>query len=120
MAGYNGRRAPNFSQYLDDLNAIPSPYDQAVQHLKEQQLQTQRLSTDTAKANKAGVDGSKTVLSAQQTLAQAQLDLRDKTAALQRAEQAQQQAAVTGAQSIARAEQQLSQALSPKALPAAQ
>ncbi|KAB8257419.1 hypothetical protein BDV32DRAFT_127379 [Aspergillus pseudonomiae] len=31
MAEYNGRRAPNFSQYLDDLNAIPSPYDQAVQ-----------------------------------------------------------------------------------------
>lgn len=31
MAGYNGRRAPNFSQYLDDLNTIPSPYDQALQ-----------------------------------------------------------------------------------------
>ncbi|KAE8160623.1 hypothetical protein BDV40DRAFT_269938 [Aspergillus tamarii] len=31
MTEYNGRRAPNFSQYLDDLNAIPSPYDQAVQ-----------------------------------------------------------------------------------------
>jgi hypothetical protein len=31
MANFNGRRAPNFAQYLDDLNAIPSPYDQAVQ-----------------------------------------------------------------------------------------
>ena len=31
MAGYNGRRAPNFSQYLEDLNAIPSPYDHALQ-----------------------------------------------------------------------------------------
>ncbi|EHA20381.1 hypothetical protein ASPNIDRAFT_190193 [Aspergillus niger ATCC 1015] len=31
MSGFNGRRAPNFSQYLDDLNAIPSPYDQALQ-----------------------------------------------------------------------------------------
>ena len=31
MAGYNGRRAPNFSQYLDDLNTIPSAYDQALQ-----------------------------------------------------------------------------------------
>ncbi|KAJ5610266.1 hypothetical protein N7510_006985 [Penicillium lagena] len=37
MAGYNGRRAPNFSQYLDDLNAIPSPYDQAVQQQQQQQ-----------------------------------------------------------------------------------
>ena len=31
MSEFNGRRAPNFSQYLDDLNAIPSPYDQALQ-----------------------------------------------------------------------------------------
>ncbi|KAJ5907899.1 hypothetical protein N7495_000581 [Penicillium taxi] len=37
MAGYNGRRAPNFSQYLDDLNAIPSPYDQALQQQQQQQ-----------------------------------------------------------------------------------
>lgn len=37
MAEYNGRRAPNFAQYLDDLNAIPSPYDQALQ---QQQRQT--------------------------------------------------------------------------------
>ncbi|PGH20827.1 hypothetical protein AJ80_03454 [Polytolypa hystricis UAMH7299] len=28
---YNGRRAPNFSQYLNDLNTIPSPYDQSIQ-----------------------------------------------------------------------------------------
>lgn len=33
MAEYNGRRAPNFSQYLDDLNAIPSPF--AVQQQQE-------------------------------------------------------------------------------------
>ncbi|KAJ5673997.1 Regulatory protein cys-3 [Penicillium macrosclerotiorum] len=37
MAGLNGRRAPNFAQYLDDLNAIPSPYDQAVQQQQQQQ-----------------------------------------------------------------------------------
>jgi hypothetical protein len=37
MAGYNGRRAPNFSQYIDDLNAIPSPYDQALQQQQRQQ-----------------------------------------------------------------------------------
>ncbi|KAL4906386.1 hypothetical protein BDW74DRAFT_176716 [Aspergillus multicolor] len=35
MAEYNGRRAPNFSQYLDDLNAIPSPYDVAVQQQQQ-------------------------------------------------------------------------------------
>ncbi|KAL4755176.1 hypothetical protein BDW72DRAFT_164274 [Aspergillus terricola var. indicus] len=37
MAEYNGRRAPNFSQYLDDLNAIPSPYDVAMQQQQQQQ-----------------------------------------------------------------------------------
>ncbi|KAF9885333.1 hypothetical protein FE257_013050 [Aspergillus nanangensis] len=37
MSEYNGRRAPNFSQYLDDLNAIPSPYDQAQQQQQQQQ-----------------------------------------------------------------------------------
>ncbi|KAL4940406.1 hypothetical protein BDV06DRAFT_20417 [Aspergillus oleicola] len=37
MAEYNGRRAPNFSQYLDDLNAIPSPYDVAVQQQQQQE-----------------------------------------------------------------------------------
>ncbi|PYI10330.1 bZIP transcription factor [Aspergillus sclerotiicarbonarius CBS 121057] len=35
MSEFNGRRAPNFSQYLDDLNAIPSPYDQAVQQQQQ-------------------------------------------------------------------------------------
>ncbi|KAL4811824.1 hypothetical protein BDW67DRAFT_171191 [Aspergillus spinulosporus] len=35
MAEYNGRRAPNFSQYLDDLNAIPSPYDVAMQQQQQ-------------------------------------------------------------------------------------
>ncbi|KAL2816101.1 hypothetical protein BJX63DRAFT_147506 [Aspergillus granulosus] len=35
MAEYNGRRAPNFSQYLEDLNAIPSAYDLAMQQQQQ-------------------------------------------------------------------------------------
>lgn len=35
MSDYNSRRFPNFSQYLDDLNTIPSPYDQAVQQQQQ-------------------------------------------------------------------------------------
>lgn len=31
MSGYGGRRALNFAQYLEDLNTIPSPYDQSLQ-----------------------------------------------------------------------------------------
>jgi len=47
MAGYTGRRAPNFSQYLDDLNAIPSPYDQALQQ-QQQQKTTLNLDEELA------------------------------------------------------------------------
>jgi len=47
MAGYNGRRAPNFSQYIDDLNAIPSPYDQALQQQQQQQT-SYNLDTELA------------------------------------------------------------------------
>ncbi|PGH02113.1 hypothetical protein GX51_04816 [Blastomyces parvus] len=38
MSSYNGRRAPNFSQYLNDLNTIPSPYDLAQQEQEQQSL----------------------------------------------------------------------------------
>jgi hypothetical protein len=31
MSTYGGRRATNFAQYLEDLNTIPSPYEQSVQ-----------------------------------------------------------------------------------------
>jgi hypothetical protein len=37
MAGYNGRRAPNFSQYIENLNTIPSEYDQVLQQQQQQQ-----------------------------------------------------------------------------------
>ncbi|KAJ9209860.1 transcriptional regulator family: bZIP [Paecilomyces variotii] len=37
MSGYNGRRAPNLSQFLEDLNTIPSPFEQAVQQQQQQQ-----------------------------------------------------------------------------------
>ncbi|KAJ5095257.1 hypothetical protein N7532_007548 [Penicillium argentinense] len=47
MAGYNGRRAPNFSQYLDDLNAIPSPYDQALQQQQQTFNQDEELALFT-------------------------------------------------------------------------
>lgn len=32
MSTFNGRRAPNVSQYVANLNAIPSPHDVATQH----------------------------------------------------------------------------------------
>jgi len=94
-------------------------YDQAAQHVKEQGEQVDRLAADTAAANAAGVDGSKTVLSAQQSLADAQQDVVDKATALAnaqqdlldkelavaRAEQAQAQQRVKGARQVAAAQQ---------------
>lgn len=81
-------------------------YDQAVQSLKEQQLQTQRLQAQTTAANKAGVSGSATVLSAQQALKQAQQDVLDKTAVLAQAQKAVEKQRVAGAQAVAQAQAQ--------------
>ncbi|MEW2253715.1 hypothetical protein [Streptomyces sp. NPDC047869] len=85
-------------------------YDQAQQALKEQQLQTQRLKKDTDAANKAGVDGSKTVKSAQEQLAQAQQQVADRTRALKDAQAEQARTATQNAQQIAQAQQRIADA----------
>ena len=48
MSGFPGRRALNFSQYLDDLNTIPSPYVQAMQQQQQQQLDACNIDADLA------------------------------------------------------------------------
>ncbi|WEW55530.1 hypothetical protein PRK78_000961 [Emydomyces testavorans] len=35
MSSFNGRRGPNFSQYLNDLNSVQSPFDQPRQEEQE-------------------------------------------------------------------------------------
>lgn len=85
-------------------------YDQAVQHLKEQKLQTARLAKDTAAANKAGVNGSATVKSAQDQLAQAQQGVIDKTAALKQAQADVTKTEIANARSIAEAQSKLADA----------
>lgn len=94
---------------LDKQKAILA-YDQAVQRLKEQRIETQRLQKQTAEANKAGVEGSKTVKDAQDRIAQAQQQVADRTQALK---DAQAEAAKTAAQStraIADAQERLAEA----------
>ncbi|KAL5340032.1 hypothetical protein BJX70DRAFT_362534 [Aspergillus crustosus] len=46
MAEFNGRRAPNFSQYLEDLNAIPSPYEMVMQQQQQQQQESFNLDNE--------------------------------------------------------------------------
>jgi hypothetical protein len=94
---------------LDKSKAILQ-YDQAVQRLKEQRLETQRLTVDTKAANKAGVDGSATVKSAQQQLAAAQQEVVDKTSALKSAQQNVAKTQIENTRQIADAQTKLSEA----------
>jgi hypothetical protein len=85
-------------------------YDQALQALNEQQIQTKRLQKDTDAANKAGVKGSQTYKSAQDQLAQAQQAVADKQRALKDAQAEQARVAQQNAQQIAAAQQRIADA----------
>lgn len=85
-------------------------YDQAVQRLKEQTTETKRLKNETAAANKAGVEGSDTVKSAQEHLASAQQDVTDKVTALKTAQQNVTKTQVQNTRTIAEAQSKLADA----------
>lgn len=85
-------------------------YDEAVQHLKEQQTATKRQAADTDAANKAGVKGSQTYKSAQDKLTSAQQNVAAQTKALKDAQASQAQTAVQNARSIATAQQKVADA----------
>ncbi|MFF7329638.1 hypothetical protein [Streptomyces sp. NPDC008150] len=97
------------STALDKQKALLQ-YDQAVQRLKEQQTETKRLKDETAAANKAGVEGSQTVKSAQEQLASAQQDVVDKTAALKDAQADVTKTQIDNSRQIADAQEKLSEA----------
>ena len=46
MEGYKGRKAPNVSSYLANLNALPSAHDVASQQQQQQQQQQEDFSFD--------------------------------------------------------------------------
>ncbi|MFH8799681.1 hypothetical protein ACH4F6_08815 [Streptomyces sp. NPDC017936] len=94
------------STELDKQRAILA-YDQAVQRLKEQTTETARLKKETAAANKAGVEGSKTVRTAQEQLAAAQEAVADKAQALRDAQADQARQQIESAQAIADAQQRI-------------
>lgn len=94
---------------LDKQKALLA-YDQAVQRLKEQTVETGRLKTETASANKAGVEGSTTVKNAQKQVADAQRTVADRTRALKDAQADQARTAVQNAQAISDAQQRIADA----------
>lgn len=81
----------------DDLDDLQLVYDKAQQALKETREQTKRLTSDTAAANRAGVDGSKRVTDAQRAVTQANRDTGDRVQAVA---DAQERAARTSAQGL--------------------
>ncbi|MGV9888394.1 transglycosylase SLT domain-containing protein [Streptomyces sp. NPDC003395] len=97
------------SSELDKQKALLA-YDQAVQRLKEQTLETQRLKAETDAANKAGVKGSQTYKSAQDRLVQAQRNVADQQQAVRDAQAEAARVQVQTAQQVAQAQQRVSEA----------
>lgn len=91
----------------DQIAQAQLDYDRAVQRLKEQQIQTQRLQEDTTKANKAGVDGSTVMVNARQKVASANRTLSDQEKALATARTQQARTAAAGLESIKKAQEAL-------------
>lgn len=84
--------------------------DQAVQSLDEQRLATQRLQKDTAAANKAGVEGSKSVTDARRKVADTEQEVADRQRALAEAQAQVVKAQVQGQRQIADAQQAVADA----------
>lgn len=80
-------------------------FDQARQHLNEINLAYQRSQVDAAAAAKAGVDGSKQVVSAQDQVVASQRTVHDAQVALGDANRRVTQAQVTGAEQVTRAQE---------------
>ena len=94
---------------LDKQKAILA-YDQAVQRLKDQTTETARLKTETAAANKAGVEGSDTVRTAQERVAEAQRAVADRARAVKDAQQEAARTQVETARQVAEAQRRVGEA----------
>jgi SLT domain-containing protein len=86
-------------------------YDQAVQQVTDLATRQQRLVADKAAADKAGVDGSTTVIAAQVGVATATTGVATAQEAVQRAAAAVTEAQRAGAESVAKAQDAVTTAL---------
>jgi phage-related protein len=94
----------------EEIDKAQLQYDKAVQGLSEQQTETARLQEQTAAANEAGVEGSKTVTDAKGKISDANQDVTDKTKALADAEQEAARTQEDGALRIAKAQRDVADA----------
>ncbi|MEV5420284.1 hypothetical protein [Streptomyces albogriseolus] len=103
-------RAQGSKAQAGDLERAQLNYDRAKQNLKDQTTETSRLKQETAAANKAGVEGSDTVRTAQERLADAQEQVADRARAVKDAQAEQARTAAENAQRIADAQRQVADA----------
>jgi phage-related protein len=94
----------------DDLARLQIAYERARLNLTEQRRETNRLSADTKKANKAGVEGSEQVVSAKQHISEANRDVADKERALAQAQAGVDKARRDGQRQIADAQRGVAEA----------
>ncbi|MFJ6729365.1 peptidoglycan DD-metalloendopeptidase family protein [Streptomyces sp. NPDC091281] len=85
--------------------------DRAVQSLEDQRAELKRLETDTAAANRAGVNGSKAVVQARQQIAAADEQVTDRQRALADAQQGVTRAQAEGQRQVADAQQAVADAV---------
>lgn len=97
------------STELDKQKALLQ-YDQAVQRLKEQKAETKDLKVETAAANRAGVEGSDTVRSAQDRVAESQRAVADQARGLRDAQAEAARTQVETARQVADAQQKVGEA----------
>ena len=109
QAELNKTMADRKATQLDKDRALLA-YDQAVQRLKDQTTETKRLKSETAAANKAGVEGSDTVRSAQDRLAQAQRQVADHARAVGDAQAEAARTQVETARQVAQAQERVGEA----------
>lgn len=83
-----------------DLEELEIRYERAKLNLQEQQTETKRLEEDTAKANKAGVEGSDQVVAAKRRISDANRDVADKERALAAAQAGVDEARAEGQRQI--------------------
>ncbi|MDT7847188.1 hypothetical protein [Streptomyces justiciae] len=83
-----------------DLEELEIRYERAKLNLQQQQTETKRLEADTAKANKAGIEGSDQVLAAKKRISDANRDVADKERALAEAQAGVDEARADGQRQI--------------------
>ncbi|MEV5131661.1 hypothetical protein AB0K87_14435 [Streptomyces sp. NPDC053705] len=93
-----------------DIDRAQLAYDQAVAGLDAQRKENKRLAAETKAANKAGVEGSETVRTAHDRVAEAQQQVADRATAVKDAQANAARVQVQNAQDIAQAQERIGEA----------